>query len=116
MLPRSHRLPHEAFDRVFQKGKRITTPELQIIIVANDQPQSRFAVVVNLSVSKKAVDRNRTKRLIRESIHHQLSKITKNIDGIIIARKNLKDYKQKDVEKICCSIITRINPAGDSQG
>ncbi len=55
------------FDTVYQKGTVVSGPLLVVRYVANGEGPSRWAFAVGKRVSKKAVDRNRLRRQLREA-------------------------------------------------
>lgn len=63
------------------------------------------AVVISKSVAKKAVDRNRTKRIILEALKNS------GLLGefIFIVRKNISDYKTQDINEQLAKIKSKIN-------
>ena len=85
-LPREHRLKgHRVFDRLYQQGKRFHSETLVLrVLAANHQllppeqrrrcPSSwRGSVVVSAKVSKRAVQRNRLRRLLSAHLLRSLS-------------------------------------------
>jgi ribonuclease P protein component len=98
MLPKPNRLPHEAFRHVFRTGKRIGGDEILVITNPNRLSTSRFAVQVGVKIDKRAVGRNRMKRLVREAIRHVLPTIKPGFDCILIARKNFAEKKEQEIE------------------
>lgn len=87
MLPKENRLPSPLIKTVMRRGKRIATDGLQFIFIQNTIPISRFAFIVPLGVDKRAVTRNRVRRLVRESVRLILPKITPGWDGVFLIRK-----------------------------
>ncbi len=53
------------FDRIFEHGRRTATPMLTLHFLADTEP-SRLGLAVSRKVDRRAVARNRIKRLIRE--------------------------------------------------
>ena len=88
MLAKSNRLTKEKdFRRVFRRGKRYETPLFRVYIGEQKESLSsgsRFGVIVSKKVSKKAVDRNRIKRVIRAAIKEYIEKTKGNFDIIIV--------------------------------
>lgn len=101
--------PHQSFPRVtefaFRKQHRLlTSPQFQAVFAnapyrashqhllvlsrANGLDYGRLGLVIGKKNIKKAVDRNRVKRLIRESFRHHQS-LLKGLDVIVIARRGL---------------------------
>lgn len=104
MLPKENRLSKKETNKVFKKGKKIFGDFLVLRIVPNSLNLSRFTVVVPKKNFKKATQRNKIKRLIRESLRKKLLRIKKGFDGIFIATSLTlnKDYQEieKEVEKL----------------
>lgn len=70
-----------------------------IRISENKEKESRFGIVVSKKISKKAVFRNKTKRIIRNIITDNLDKIAKNKDIIIVSKKILNKEFKKQAEQ-----------------
>lgn len=74
------------FDAVFSQARRIAAPEFTILYRENTLGTSRLGMVVPKKVLAKAHDRNRLKRLIRESFRtHQVPEV----DIVFLAKKNI---------------------------
>ena len=86
------------FDRIYKKGKSIGERYVVIIFHKNDLPYNRTAFLASKKVGN-SVQRNRAKRLMKESFRHLESEIKKGYDFIIIARKPILDCKMDDVMK-----------------
>ena len=107
MFPKSNRIPHEVFMRVFRTGRRIHNENFLIIALPNSQPLCRFAVQVGVKIDKRATQRNRMKRLVRESIRHLLPSIKSGFDFIIIAQKNFAEKKNQEIEVTLKNLIKK---------
>jgi len=84
------------FNNVFQGGKASYDKIIGIKIIANQLKNSRFGILVGNKVSKKAVERNKIKRQIREIIRLQLDKIKPGFDVLVISLPAIlgKDYQK----------------------
>lgn len=89
MLPRSNRLPSSDIKTVMRSGRRLHGDGVQLVFIQNALPVSRFAFVVPISVDKRAVVRNRMRRLVRESVRLALPTIAPGWDGVFLIRKGL---------------------------
>lgn len=90
MLQRKHRLnKSKDIQNTSARGRSFFSPNFVIKFKATPENPTRVAVVVSNYVSKKAVDRNRIKRIIRETIRPDLGKL-KLGDYVIIVRPKAK--------------------------
>lgn len=82
--------------RVFKEGRTLKAANFLFKGVRNNLTISRFAFVVGLNVSKKANQRNRLKRRMREIVRINLSFIPPGFDIIITALPGAasKDFKE----------------------
>lgn len=88
MLPRAYRLSnHQEIRRVLHLGKKAYGSLFSFISLPNSLEKSRFAVVISKKTASRAVDRNRIKRLVRESLHFNLSHITPGYDSVVVFLK-----------------------------
>ena len=96
MLKRENRL-----SKVSKKKSSIffNSAFFNIRITENKEKESRFGIVVSKKISKKAVLRNKTKRIIRNIITNYLDKISKNKDIIIVSKKVLNKELKKEAEQ-----------------
>lgn len=89
MLPKEYRLRKDKdFQSVYWKGKVFQNNFFIVRILKNNQQVSRFGFVVSAKVSKKATERNRLKRRLRELIRLNLNKFETGFDVVIIAKKS----------------------------
>ncbi|MCK5490255.1 MAG: ribonuclease P protein component [Candidatus Pacebacteria bacterium] len=105
MLKKQFRIRKQKdFENVFSKGRYISEKFLTLKIVSNKLAFSRFGFIISNKVSKKAVERNRAKRLLRESIRLFQDSIKSQIDFVFIPKKEIigKDFVEVNecVEKL----------------
>jgi ribonuclease P protein component len=73
-LPHQHRLTDKrAFREIFEKPCVVSDPCFKILARLNGQGCSRLGLAISRKVDRRAVQRNRLKRLIRESFRKQVS-------------------------------------------
>jgi len=91
MLSAAHRLAKRSdIEAVHKRGRSFFVGNLGLRSAKNNLKVSRFTVIVSLKVSKKAVDRNRLKRRLREIIRKDvLPAVKPGFDGILITKKSL---------------------------
>lgn len=89
MLPKKYRLSKQKeFERVFDSGKKQTNLIFTLFFLKNNVNYSRFAFLVGKRVSKKAVERNRLKRIQREAVRKNIKTIKPGVDYVFLAKKN----------------------------
>jgi ribonuclease P protein component len=98
MLPKPHRLPGYRIPEIIKSRTRFHS-ELATLILSptSGDETSRFTVIVPVKLSKKAVPRNRTKRLLREALYQNLPQLPQGTDGILLAKKLLVEEKLQDI-------------------
>ena len=84
MLTKRHRLlADKDFQKIWKRGRSFYAKNLGFKILTNSLGVSRFGISVGIKVSKRATDRNRLKRQIREIINSKMGKITPGFDIVI---------------------------------
>lgn len=61
--------------------------------------EKKFGFVVSKKISKRAVDRNRIKRLLADAVKVNLEKVTEGTIGVFLPRKKMLGMKFEEVEK-----------------
>lgn len=108
MFASINRLPSTETRGVLRTGNHLSLPELQLVYRKKINPHSRFTVVVSLKIDKRAVVRNRLKRLVRESVRHLLPTLRYTIDGVVIVRKNFSKSTQVEIQEKIRSLFEKI--------
>lgn len=73
----------------------------------NDFGFSRFAFIVSNKVSKKAHERNRIKRLLREAIRMSLINIRQGVDVVFIVKVNISEKSAEEVKVVVDRLLKR---------
>ena len=98
MLSSKNRLRKKSdIGKVFKNGKTVAGRFIFLRVAKNGLRDNRFAFVVSLKVSKKAVIRNKIKRRLREIIRQ--TELKQGFDFVIIAKplivnQNFQEIKQ----------------------
>ena len=118
-LPKKERIKDKKdFERIFKTGRGVRTSQLLVKFQGNHLAHYRSAVVVPVAVASKAVDRNRLKRMLLESLrsifkeadHHQASVEKKNFfDVLVIAQPGIKDKNLSEITGILRNIFQKAN-------
>ena len=78
------------FKRVFQQACKSTSPEFTVLAIANQKDYPRLGLAIAKKHVRRAVDRNRIKRLIRESFRHNTTLLS-GLDIVVLARKGVEN-------------------------
>lgn len=110
MLPKKNRLTTRGdFKGVFQGHLRARSGPFQLVCRRNGTPGALFGFVVSLSVSKKAVRRNKLRRQLHEIIHEKiLSGGSGGYCCVIRAFPGADELKYQDIEKHVVSMFNKI--------
>lgn len=106
MLPFKNRLTkRKDIEAVFRYGNFFSFGDIYLKAAKNELKETRIGIIVGLKFSRKAVERNRIKRQIREIIHAKLNRIKKGFDIALIPKKSEegrldKDDLEKSIEEV----------------
>ena len=102
-MPGSHCFPKEQrllasaqFDLVFKGGQRVGGKLFLMIKLANALGHPRLGLVVSKKNARRAVARNRIKRLVRESFRH-ISAELPAVDVLVLPSKHTKDASNEEI-------------------
>ena len=98
MLPKTHRLRRmRDFALLSQKGRVVYGPFFTLRFRTSDAP-TRVGFVVSTKIYKRAHDRNRTKRRLREAIRLIQVSWPEKQDILLIARPEARDAPFEDIK------------------
>lgn len=111
MLPFQNRLTKKKdIEAVFKYGNFFSFGDISLKVSENKLKETKIGIVVGLKFSKKAVERNRVKRQIREIIRAKLNRIRSGFDIILIPKKSEKGRLDKnDFEKLIEEVFKKSN-------
>ena len=95
MLPRKNRLSlRTELHRIQKEGKIYHSPFFGLLVnkrseIKDQRLESRFGLIVSKKVHKRAVKRNRVKRLLRESVRLLLPKVKPGFDAVFLTKKKI---------------------------
>ncbi|MEK7642326.1 MAG: ribonuclease P protein component [Patescibacteria group bacterium] len=104
MLPKQRRIPRDLFG-LLKKAKTFSNSIFFAKLAKYDGKQSRFSVSVSKKVAKKAVLRNKMRRLGYRILGENIEKINK---PILLQISWIKNANQREVEAAIRDIITKI--------
>jgi len=107
--PSVQRLNHaREFDRVFKDAKyRASSAEFLVLASPNDRPVSRIGMVVSKKVAGTSVNRNRIRRVIRESF--RLGFAVKGQDVVVVARPPSRKTENAKMHETLSNLWQRLS-------
>ena len=111
-LPKSGRLRKPAeFRRVYEKGKRFDGRFMSVFIMPSENVVQRVGFTASKKISNKAHDRNRCKRLLRETFRlsrAELNLLDAKFDWVLNARRSLLAVKLEKPLKEFRQILQKV--------
>lgn len=99
------------FQRVYKGGKRFDGRFMSVFILPSDTDAQRLGITASKKISTKAHDRNRCKRLLRETFRlskAELAELETKFDWVLNARRSLLQVKlEKPLEEFR-QIVTKV--------
>ena len=110
MLPQKNRIRKKSdFQNILKKGKAFFCPLFVVKVKKNNLEFSRFAFIISKKTEKKAVKRNRIRRLFREVIKEIMPFISENIDVVFIIKNNKIDDVETIKKQVEKALKTKLN-------
>lgn len=97
-LPGSFRLESSKYKRVFAQKKSVYGRTLVMWVTRGADAGRKAGVVVSKRTFRRAVDRNKAKRLLREAFRLNRHRLAPDVDVILIARAGMAGLRRQDVE------------------
>lgn len=108
MLQADHRLRKDLdIKKVVSKGRYSYSAELTLKYLPNNTNVSRFAIVVSTKVDKRAVQRNRLKRRLREILRLNLQQIKPGWDILVITKQKALSLDYGQLQEALLSLIKK---------
>lgn len=101
MLPYKNRLLYKKdFEVVYRYGDFFSFGNVLLKVNKNQTDQTRVGFSIGIKFSKKAVERNRVKRQLRDIIYKSLRKMQKGFDVVVMIKKGeRKPLNSQSLEK-----------------
>lgn len=96
------------FNRMYSRGKSYVTSSLVVYVLRNRQKEVRIGITTSKKIGN-AVQRNRARRLIRESCRKIISDVKPGYDIVLVARKRTVQVKCDVVLKALTKMLSEAN-------
>jgi ribonuclease P protein component len=80
-----HRLKRADFLRVYRQGRRAQGRTFAVVVLENERDHARLGLSVAKKVARRAVDRNRLRRVLREAFRLERERLPRDLDVVIVA-------------------------------
>lgn len=98
VLPQVNRLRDKKdFSQVLTKGKMIQTPVFGLAFVQESNNPSQFGFIISNKISKKAHERNKIKRILREAVRDLLGEINNGFKVVFLAKHKILFVPKEDL-------------------
>jgi ribonuclease P protein component len=87
-------------------GKKFFSPLFTVRVSENKDNKARFGFVVSKKIDKRAVVRNRTKRVLQDVVGHFVDKLTSR-DVVVVAKKSLSFNDKETILKEFTNIFKK---------
>ena len=92
------------FRRLYNRGKAVTDPALVVYYSKNRAGICRIGITTSKKIGN-AVERNRSRRVIREAFRHICPSINPCYDIVLVARSKTKYLKSTRIEEVLKEIF-----------
>ena len=100
MLKRENRIRlKKEFLEIKNKGRVYYSPLFGLLMSKENDDQKKFAFVVSKKISKKAVERNRIRRLLSEVVRNNLDKFEDGIRLVFLTKQAVLGKSLKEIER-----------------
>jgi ribonuclease P protein component len=108
MLPDFNRLRKtKEIERIFKEGRGLKEDGFFIRAAKNNLNLNRFAFIAGQKASKKAVERNRVKRVLRETIRGKRESIKLGYDVIISALQGSSAKSREEIDQTLTKLLKK---------
>ncbi|MCC5862522.1 MAG: ribonuclease P protein component [Gammaproteobacteria bacterium] len=108
-FPRRYRLLTAAdYARVFSGARRFGRQHITVLARANTVGFARLGMAVSRKSARRAVDRNRIKRLVRESFRHAQAELPA-VDIVVLTRPGITGHQDLELRRALDALWVETN-------
>lgn len=96
------------FNSLYRRGKSIVAKQIVLYYKENNLNINRFGITVSKKIGT-SVERNRAKRIVRESLRIFGDDIVKGYDIIIVCRQAINSCKRQDLDRAMWYVLNKAN-------
>lgn len=86
------------FRRIYNRGKSFVTPLVVVYVMKRKGSQVRVGITTSKKIGN-AVERNRSRRVIREAFRELYPRVRRGVDLVLVARGKTPFVKSTDVKR-----------------
>lgn len=108
MLPRENRITEKSdFTKVLKEGRIDGGVLLSLAVHKGDGTAPKVGFIVSNKISKKAVERNRLKRLMRQAVRLHLNAIEDGTHLVFLAKKKAANAASEEITRESQALLKR---------
>jgi ribonuclease P protein component len=94
----------ESFQRVFKNAEKFSQLGIRVLVCKNELKFSRLGITIPKKQVPRAVDRNRIKRIIRESFRLRRHELFHSVDMVFLVYTTLLSLSNKEI-RTCLDLL-----------
>lgn len=91
----------DEFARVFQKAQRSSDRYFTVLTRSNQLGRPRLGLAISKKSARRAVDRNRIKRVIRESFRANREQL-RSVDVVVLSKSGIAEIEGTRLNQLLC--------------
>ncbi|MBT3690143.1 ribonuclease P protein component [bacterium] len=97
------------FKEIARKGRIASSQEITLKVLKSDIEDNRFGIVISKKVSKKAIERNKLKRQIKEIIKLELKSLKNGHSILILVSPRMIGKEYNEIKEILLKLFKKAN-------
>ncbi len=89
------------------KSQNFDSPLFRIKVFSTSNGEKKFGFIVTKKIDKRAVVRNRTKRVLKRAVKNILENINGGVSAVVISKRSLENTDEKNVTEMLSGIFKK---------